>query len=85
MEMPVTQRKIKPGKALGAERCCRIVTDDTTLSRIDFSRAAKAVALSVVLGALRPLTGSKDPLSRPRLPKTTLRAIPGISIHEFMT
>ena len=85
MEMPVTQRKIKPGKALGVGRCCRIATDDTTPPRFDFSRAAKAVALSGVLAALRPLTGSKDLLSRSRLPKTPLRAIPGASIYEVMT
>ncbi len=81
----MTQRKTKPGKALGVERCCRIVTDDATLSRLGFSRAAKAVALGGVLGALRPLTGSKDPLSRPRLPKTPPRAIPGVPIQEATT
>ena len=51
MAMPVTQRKIKPGEALGGKRCCRIVTDDTTRSRFDFSRAAKAVGLSAIPGA----------------------------------
>ena len=85
MEMPVTQREIKSGEAFGAQRCCRIATDDTTPPRFDFSRAAKAVALSVVLAALRPLTEFKDPLSRPRLPKATLRAIPGASSYECMT
>ena len=85
MEMLVTQREIKPGKVLGAQRCSCIATDETTPPRFDLSRAAKAVALSGVLGALRPLTGSEDPLLRPRLPKTPLRAIPGASIYECMT
>ena len=42
MEMPVTQRKIKLGKALGVERGCCIATEAATPPRFDFSRAAKA-------------------------------------------
>jgi len=83
MEMPVTQRKIKPGKELGVERCLSIVTDETTLSRLYFSRAAKAVAQRLFLGVSRPLTGPMGPLSRPLLPKNSLWAIPGVSIYEF--
>lgn len=85
LETPVTLREVPPGKALGVERCRRIVTDDATLSRRDFSRAAKAVTLGGVLGASRPLTGSSDPLSRSLLPKMPPRAIPGISSSQIMT
>ncbi|MEM6833429.1 MAG: hypothetical protein AAF562_07370 [Pseudomonadota bacterium] len=79
----MTQRKIKPGKELGAARCRSIATDDATLSRLYFSRAAKAVAQRVILDASKPFTGRLGPLSRPLLPKITFWAIPGVSIYEF--
>jgi len=87
--MLVTLQKMKPGKALGTERCRSIVTDDTTLSRLHFLRAAKAVALRGFLGVSRPFprtlreNGPMAPLSSHLLPKKPLKAIPSVSIYEF--